>query len=129
MSKSLLDLMPEEDAKNVIDRAKRRIERNKAKKGLNVSPEIFLVAEMGYYFGWEAVMAIRRGYTVVPGTNNKEVFTLEEATVLLEGAKKVWYSKLIEQAHVGVVSNSFNSSSKSFDNAITPFVDKAEIKE
>lgn len=127
--RSLLDLMGEEERAKAIERGNRRMERQRSRKGLDVSPEIYLVAEFGYYFGWDAMMAIRRGFTVVPGTNDKEVFTLTEAQVLLEGAKKVWYSKLIEQAHSGIVSNTFKSSSKSFDSAIGPFKEKADVTE
>lgn len=136
MSKNLLDLMPPAEAQKALERAKNRLDRQSAKKGLDVSPEIFLVAEFGYYFGWEAVLAVRRGYTTVPITDSKgktiykqEVFTLAEAQVLLEGARKVWYSKLVEQTHAGVISNGFSSSSKSFDSAIKPFTDRTEISE
>lgn len=129
MSRSLLDLMPPEEAEKALQRGKNRLGRQKAKRSLDISPEIYLVSEFGYYFGWEAVLAIRRGYTTVPGTNEKEIFTLDEAQVLLEGAKKVWYSKLIEQAHAGIISNTFSSSSKSFDKAVEPFTEKAEVKE
>lgn len=126
-SKSILDLMPESERDKALERARKRMERQSNKKGLDVSPEIYLVAEFGYYFGWDAMMAIRRGYTVAPGTSEKEIFTLEEALVLLEGARKVWYSKITEQTHAGVISNSFKSSSNSFDGAIKPFSDRAEV--
>lgn len=127
-SKSLLDLMPEEDRQKAIERGRKRMNRNKSRK-TDVSPEIYLVAEMGYFFGWDAMLAVRRGYTVVPGTTEKEIFTLDEAMVLLEGARKVWYAKLVEQAHAGIVSNSFKSSSTSFENAVKPFTEKAEVTE
>lgn len=129
MSKSLLDLMSEDERKKAIERADKRMQRNKSRKGLDVSPEIFLVAEMGYYFGWEGLMAVRRGYTINPITNDEEIFTLAEAQVLLEGARKVWYTKLTEQAHAGMISNSFNIRSTSFESAVQPFTEKAEVKE
>lgn len=121
--------MPKEEAEKALKNAQKRLERQKGKRGLEVSPEIYLVSEFGYYFDWDAVLALRRGYTVDPYTGEKEIFTLEEAQILLEGVRKVWYSKLIEQAHAGVVSNSFNSSSSSFSSAIEPFKEKADIKE
>lgn len=129
MSKSLLDLMPKAEAEKAIERGKKRLERQHARKSLDITPEIYLVAEMGYYFGWEAVMAIRRGYTVVPGANEKEVFTLEEAQVLLEGARKVWYSKLVEESQVAIVGSSFKTGSKSFDGAVRQFRERAEVTE
>jgi len=127
-SKSLLDLMPKAEAEKAIKRGQERMARQRAKKSVDISPEIYMVAEFGYYFGWDAMMAIRRGYTVEPGTNKKEPLTLDEALVLLEGARKVWYAKLIEQAHSSVVGNSFRSASGSFDNAIKPFAEKSEVK-
>lgn len=129
MSKNLLDLLPEAERKKALERAEKRLHRQRAKKGLDVSPEIYLVSEFGYYFGWDALLAIRRGYTIVPETGEKEILTLEEAQVLLEGARKVWYAKLIEQANAGIISNTFHTSSKSFDTAISQFKEKAEVKE
>lgn len=128
-AKSLLDLMPKDEADKAVARGKKRLEHNKSRRGLDITPEMFIVAEMGYYFGWEAVMAIRRGYTINPESKEKEIFTLEEAMVLLEAARKVYYSKLLEQTHSGVISNSFNMSNKSFQSATQPFVEKAEVKE
>jgi hypothetical protein len=132
MSKNLLDLMPEDERKKAITRAHKRIEHQRSRKGLDVSPEIYLVAEFGYYFGWDAMMAVRRGYTVVPVTNEKEVFTLEEALILLEGARKVWYSKLVEQSHGNMVGSSAKFSQnpgQAFNNGVRPFTDRAEITE
>lgn len=129
MSKSLLDLMPEKEAKKAIERGKRRMDHHKSIRGADIYPEIFLVSEMGYYFGWDAVMAIRRGYTVEPVSGVKEPFSLEEAQVLLEGARKVWYSKLTEQTYGNVIGNSFRSESKTIDSAVKQFTDKARVVE
>ena len=131
-SKSILDLMPAEQAKKAVERGKKRLDRNRDRKGIDISPEIYLTSEMGYYFGWDAVMAIRRGYTVVPGTNEKEVFTLDEAMVLLEGARKVWYAKNVEMAHGNLVANSSVHSKnpgEAFNKGVKPFTDRADIKE
>jgi hypothetical protein len=134
MSKSLLDLMPKEERDKALERARKRQEKNRARKGLDVSPEIFTVAKAGIYFGWEAVMAIRRGYTIDPDLDEdgnlfykKHILELDEVMVFLEGADKVRYSQLIEQVHAGVVSGSFKSNSQSFDGALKPFTDRAEV--
>ena len=140
---NLLDLLPEDSRKKAIERAERRLQANKARKGLDVSPEIFLIAKAGNYWGWEAIKDIRRGYTLEPVfdqrgnvvTDNgnikyqRNTLTLEEVNLLVEGADKVRYSQLIEQTHAGVVSGSYKSSSKSFEQALKPFTDKAEVKE
>jgi len=147
MPKSLLDLMPKEEAEKALANAQKRLERQMSRKGLDVSPEIYLVSEMGYYFDWEAILAIRRGYTVTPKTDEdlaedrklgkkpewtskykREIFTLEEAQILLEGARKVWRGKLAEQAHAGIISNSFKVGATTFESAVKPFTDAAEVK-
>jgi len=131
-SKSLLDLMDADDAKRAIERGQKRISKQRTRKGLDVSPEIYTVAEFGYYFGWEGVLAIRRGYIEKVGPDGsivKDPFLLDEALVLLEGARKVWYSKLTEQTHSTMIGNSFRSSSKSFDGAISQFTERATVKE
>lgn len=124
--------MPEDDRKKAIDRGNKRMERQRTKKGLDVSPEMYLVAEFGYYFGWDALLALRRGYTVVPNTSKTEIFTLDEALVLLEGARKVWYSKLVEQSHgnmVGSAAKFSNNPGQAFNNGVKPFTDRAEVSE
>lgn len=132
MSKSLLDLLPEEARKKAIERAEKRMERNFSKKGLSVSPEFYMAAELGYYFGWDAIMALRRGFTVEPVTGNKELFTTTEAHLLLEGARKVWYSKLIEQSGGAFIAygavNSKNPT-EAFNKGTKEFQVRAEVEE
>lgn len=128
--KTLLDLLPPDKAKEAVERVNKRLEKDKSRRGLDVTPEQFLVAEMGYYFGWEGIMTIRRGYTIDPLTHEKQIFTLEEAMVLLEGARKVWYTKMKDQAHAGMIGNSFKVGEKtSFESATRPFTERSEIKE
>lgn len=124
VSKSILDLMSKQDREKALAKARRRLAYQKGRK---ISPELYMVAEFGYYFGWEALLALRRGYTVEPVSGNKEIFTLEEAQVLLEGARKVWYSKLLEHGGMNVATNSFKSGSKSFDEAVRPYKERAEL--
>ena len=128
-AKSFLDRMPAEKRKMYEERAEKRLQASKAKRGLSVSPEFYMAAEFGYYFGWDAVVALRRGYTVEPVSGDKELLTMAEAQLLLEGARKVWYSKLVDHAETSVIANTFNASSKSFDQAIKPIKDKASIEE
>lgn len=130
MTKSLLDLMPKADREKAVARGKKRLEQ---RKGSKVSPEIYTVAEFGYYFGWEGVLAIKRGYIETidaQGKTVKEPFTLEEVMVLLEGARKVWYSKLIEQSHGTMVADLASRSKDpgaSFNGNITTFREKADL--
>lgn len=130
-SKSLLDLMPDDDRKKAIERAERRIERRKSRKGLDVSPEIFELAEFGYYFGWDALMAVRRGFTVTPVTGEHELLSMEEVQVILEAARKVWYTKLIESAGVNMTSTgaAFSKTpSQTLENGLQPIKERAEVR-
>lgn len=82
---NLLDLMSEKDRAKALERFRKRTEDTEI--GVKVTPSIYLTAEFGYYFGWEGVEAIR-----------KNEIQLEEVHALLEGARKVWYHKLVEQS-------------------------------
>jgi len=127
---NLLDLMSPEDRQKALERGKKRLE---GKKGAAISPELYITAEFGYYFGWEGVLAIKRGYIEKSDANNqviKEPFTLEEVMALLEAAKKVWYSKVIDTSHGSLVANSSaysKSPGEAFNKGIKPFTDKADI--
>lgn len=116
-AKSFLDLMPKEERERAIEKANKRLSNQKQRKSLDVSPEMYLTSEFGYYYGWEAIKAIR----------NDEI-TLPEVQVLLEGARKVWYAKLIEQTQAGIVSNTFTTPAKGFDQATRQFAERAEVK-
>lgn len=141
---NLLDLLPEDERKRAIDNGRKRLERNKARKGRDVPPEIFLVSKAGKHFGWEAVKDIRRGFTVDPVLDERgnlvldkngsitykaNVLTLDEVQLLIDGADKVHYAHLVEQSHAGLVSNSFKLNAPSFETAIKPFAEKAEVTE
>lgn len=86
-------------------------------------------------------MAYRRGYTIVPKTDEdlaedkrkgktnaskykREMFTTTEAFLFIEGAEKIWYKKLSEQTHAGVIGNSFTIKG-SYDEALRPIEDRA----
>lgn len=131
-SKSLLDLMPIEEREKALERGKKRMERRKARKGLEVSPEIFEICELGYYFGWDAVMAVRRGYTVAPVTGEKELLSMDEVQVLLEGARKVWYTKLMETAGTTMAStmSAFSKTpAQSLESQLKTVKEMAEVTE
>ena len=136
---SFLDKMPEAERKQAVERADRRLEKQLSQKGLDIPPEFYNASELGYYYDWEAVMAYRRGYTIVPKTDEdlaedkragkdpdwtskykREMLTTQEAYYFIEGGRKIWYKKLSEQAHAGVIGNSFTVKG-SYDEALKPF--------
>lgn len=117
----LSEMMTPEDWEKVKERYRRRVQSGLETK---VSPEIYLTAEFGYYFGWEGIQAIL-----------KNEITMEVAYALLEGARKVWYHKLTEQASAN--RTSINSAmaqtkakaSKAFEDGMRPFTEGAKIDE
>lgn len=139
---SFLDRMPADKRKKYEDRANKRLEQQYSKKNLDVPPEFYNAALLGHHYNWDAVMAYRRGYTVVPKTDEdfeeeqrnrvvskskfkREMFTSTEATILIEAAEKIYYKKLTEQAHAGVIGNSF-STNETYEKALKPFEDRSK---
>jgi len=113
---SLLDLMSESDRKKSLKNAKKR---NQEIKYHNVSPEIYVVAEFGYYFGYDGIRAIK----------NNEI-TLDEVYILLAAARKVWYSKVVDTSHGAVVANvaaKSKSPSNTFSKGMSTFVNKMKV--
>lgn len=139
-ARNLLDLLPEKDRKLAIERAEKRLAAKNARRDkVSVPPEFHQICEMGYYYGWEALLAMRRGFTsyvdnryddegnVVGVQVIKEPLTAVDAEIILEGGRKVWYSKLIEQAsgqYVAGASKWSKNPSQAFDNGIKPFKDR-----
>lgn len=115
---NLLDLMSEKDRNLALERFKRRMSKSRTVDN-RISSEIYIISEFGYYYGYAGVEAIRE---------NK--ITLDEAFCLLEGARKVWYKKLVEQTSAQQVSTGSvmsKSPSTTFKRGIKPFVKRSEI--
>lgn len=86
------------------DLEKVRLRRQKAdSQKIKVSPEWRMIAEFGYYFGWEAVKDVRDKTSGLTG---------EEMRVLLEGAKRVWAEKEYEMAQVMFIATASANSKK-----------------
>lgn len=114
---NLLDLMTEEDRQRMLERYEQRMTPDPERGQHEVAPELYIVSELGYYYGWEAIMAVR----------NNEI-TLEEVYAYVEGAKKVYYSKLIEETHARIAAQqtAFSKYPQStFDKTMKPFIERA----
>lgn len=114
---NVLDLMSERERTRLLDRYKSRTE--KREEVSRVSPEVYILAELGYFYGWEAVRDVR---------NN--VITLEEVYALIEGAKKVWYSNVVDRARASQISTGSlftKSPAKKFNAGMKPFIKAAEV--
>lgn len=103
----LPDLTPEDLEK--IARLKGEVEES------NVSPEMYFIAEFGYYFGWAGILAIENGD-----------ISLEKANELISAARKVWYTKLYEQSITGFYAN---KDGKTFNSGMKPFINKMKVQE
>lgn len=113
-----MGLMTPEERKKMLARYRRRVERSDAERG-KISPEIYMVAQFGLYFGWEAVKSAR----------NNEI-TGEEMFALIEGAKKARTADLIEQTEalrVAVASIFSKSPSNAFKKGMRPYIQRAEV--
>lgn len=128
---SILDLMAPADRDKAIEKGKKRLAKN---QGADVSPEMYYLAKFGLYFGFEAVMAVRRGYTQsfnTDGTVSQEQFTLEEMMALVDAADKVTYASMIRNATGNMIathSAHTRDPGGAFNKGMKPFKDKAEIK-
>jgi hypothetical protein len=115
---NLLDLMSEKDRALMLERYKRRMEGGDPGSD-RISREMYLLAEFSYYLGYGGVEAVRE---------NK--ITLEEMYALLEGLRKVWYVKLVEQARAQQVSTGSvlaKSPNTAFSKGIKPYVKRSEL--
>lgn len=82
-------MMTPEEQKKMLDRFKERTGQKEDSEGVKVNPQIYLVAEFGYYYGWQGIQAVR-----------EDKLSFDEMFALLEGARKVWYKKITEQNHI-----------------------------
>ena len=117
MSKNLLDLLSEEDKGKAL---KRNRQRRVSKSLQEINPEIYLVAEFGYYFGYDGIRAIK----------NNEI-TLDEVRALIIGARKVWYSRVVDSATGSLAATGAVNSKKpaeTFGKIIKPYTEGMKVK-
>lgn len=92
MTINLLDLMTEQD-KATIKRWTN--EKLHPKYPQDIPIPYYTLAELGHYFGWQAVVDLKRGYHT--GINQKGEpervrFTFEEANAMIKAAQKFNYN-------------------------------------
>lgn len=130
---NILDLMTPEDRQKSLEAFEKRMAGDTSfRSNQKISPVSFMLAEFGYYYGWEAIAAAKRGY--IEGFNEKDQkrvkipLTMEEIAEYTEGARKVWYSKVIDNARANQigVATAFNDNDKhAFEKATKPFAERA----
>lgn len=81
--KNLLDLMRPDDREKMVRRFEERTRPNGARN--KISNEMFLLADFGLMYGWQAILAVR----------NDEI-TWEEMFALLEAGHKVQSTHMLD---------------------------------
>lgn len=116
-SKSLLDLMRPEDRKKMVQRYRERT----ADKNINnkISSEMYMLAEFGLMFGWQAVMDVKN-----------DTITGEEMFALLEAGRKVLASRVVEHGvstSVAIGSQFSKHPNQEFDKGMRGFIERAKV--
>lgn len=114
---NLLDMMRPEDKERMIARYKERT----AKKNINnkISSEMYMLAEFGLMYGWEAVRDVKN-----------DTITGEEMFALLEAGHKVLANRTIEHGvstSVAIGSQFSKTPQSTFDNGMRQFRERAKI--
>lgn len=107
---SLLNLMSEKDADRVLRSAKLR----EATKSEVITNEWMMLAELGVHFGYEAIQAVLN-----------DVITLQQARMLIEGARKLHSADVYDIAVAGAAANSQKASA--FKKIMKPFADNMKV--
>ena len=103
------------------------------RKSHKISPVSFLISEFGYYYGWGAIEAVKRGYIMGSDDNGDEYkipLNMEEVAELVEGARKVWYGKVVDSSRgsqIAVGSVLSKNPNSTFDKGMKPFVKGAKL--
>ena len=131
---NLLDLMsPEDKAQALASYEKRMSGNTEYRKNLKIPPLVYLMAELGYYFGWGAIRDFKRGYVEdfdeSTGERRKIPLTMEETNLLTEGARKIWHSHVIDDAratHIASGSIMSKRPGDAFKKGIKPYEERAK---
>lgn len=109
-SVNLLDLMSEEDA----NKARVKAEKREARASEVITAEYMLLAELGVYYGWEAIMAVL-----------DDTITLPQARMFIEGGRKLHSSDVFDSAVAGVAANAKKKSH--FEKLMKPFITNMKV--
>lgn len=121
---NLLDLMTDTDRQEMLRAAK---ERQRTEEQTKLGLSVRMVAKLGYYYGWEAVVAAKCGFTVKEG--KKIPFSGEEMTALIDAAERIEAARCVDIAHVvqiGAASALAKSPKQVFDAGVKPFRERAK---
>lgn len=120
---NLLDMMTDDDRKLV---KKWAAERKNPRYKPDIPMPFFLCAQLGYYYGWQAVVDYRRGYHVgydSKGNIKRYSFGLEEASALIKAAEKVHYLLKMDEGRIHAATN-VSSGDKKYAKANAEYVNQ-----
>lgn len=98
---NLFEMMTPEEQEKMNQAFEKRMRGDGSYKKEKIPPQIYLLAEAGVYFGWQAIVDARRGYTEAKDDNGNLVkipLSMEEFNGLVMAGKKFRYSDYINQA-------------------------------
>lgn len=102
----LSELLSEEDQQKVAGWTQRA---TNPEHETDIPPELYQMALHGYYFGFEAIKAILRGYieSVDPKTGEptRVPYDLETVVALNQAARKVAYRQIIDAGDIQAIAN------------------------
>jgi hypothetical protein len=103
---NLLDLMTDADRAKV----NKRVLKEDSIKSDGITKEWFKLAELGFYFGWEAIQAVL-----------DDVITLNQANLLIDGAIKIHNTHIYDMATATLAGSS--SQAGAFNKLMKPYKD------
>lgn len=120
---NLLTLFSEDDRQWAKQRAH---EQAHPKYKTDIPPSFYMAAQLGYYYGWDAVVDVRRGYHVgynAKGEIERYSFSREEAVGLIRAAEKVHYRLALDDGRINAATN-VSSSDKKYAKANAEYVNQ-----
>ena len=93
-------------------------DRQHPKYATDIPPELYTIAELGFYYGWGAVESFYRGWIEDRDEENNLIklpFNLETAVAFTRAAQKFHYRHALEQSKLTTVA--MNSDKSSIENA------------
>lgn len=129
---NLLDLMTPGEQAKMKDAFNKRMAGDGSYKREKIPPQVYLLAEAGIYFGWQAIVDAKRGYTEAEDENGKKIripLTMEEFNGLVMAGRKFRYSDYINQARgtqTAVGSVLSKNSKAAFKKGMEPFRKQVE---
>lgn len=130
---NLLEMMTPKEREKMKTAFEKRMAGDGSYKRDKIPPMVYLLAEAGVYFGWQAIVDAKRGYTEATDEDGNEIkipLTMDEFNGLVMAGRKFRYSDYINQARgtqTAVGSVLSKNPKSAFKEGVKPFM--KEIQE